>query len=105
MSQPAWLQNESDATTSHAQEDFVPLKPSSSTATDDDETVVFQLDPNNLSCIKLSQIPRKQSLYWLFKFLTISLCLLMILTALIGLTDVTGIEETGNNIPVYYSFL
>lgn len=95
MSQPAWLQSDVEGA-AQTRDDVAPLKPSSSTEEADDEVEIsFQLDPNNLSCMKISEMPRKRGIYWMFKFLTISLCLLMVLTALIGLTDVTGIEETG----------
>ena len=38
---------------------------------------------------------RKKGLFWLLKVLTLALSLLMVLTALIGLTEVGGIEESG----------
>ena len=38
---------------------------------------------------------RKKGLFWLLKVLTLALSMLMVLTALIGLTEVGGIEESG----------
>lgn len=85
---PPWLQ--ADISTESQEDVVTPLRPNGvSIATED------AVDPIKLSCGNISEIPRKQSIFWMFKIATIALSLLMILTAFIGLLELSGIEEMG----------
>lgn len=85
MSQPAWLQNDSIEG-----QDITPLHPASAPQSSDNS-----IDLSKFTIGSITEIPRKKGLFWLFKVITIALCLLMILTALIGLSEVSGVEESG----------
>ena len=76
MKQPAWLNEEGQTADLHS--DIQPLAPSGETGA------------------PLTELQKKKRrVFWGLKILTIMLCILMMLTAAIGLTELTGLEAAG----------
>ena len=85
--QPSWLQPDD----MESREDVTPLHPNDSVKSHD----VEHSSDLKFSCVNLNDLPKKKSIFWVFKVITIALCLLMVLTALIGLSEINGLEESG----------
>jgi hypothetical protein len=91
MQQPAWLQE-------NVKEDSKPLKEPEESI---QQTTQFMSIATTASSSTSSQKQRKL-LFWVLKIVTISLCMLMVITGGIGLTEIDGFDAIGSILVAIY---